>query len=402
MFKEMGFKTLRVSIAWARIFPNGDELEPNEAGLKFYDGLFKELKDSNIEPLVTLSHYEMPLHLVDKYDGWASRELIGFFVRYAKVCFKRYSHLVKYWLTFNEIDSVFRHSFTTMGIVEEKYSSKKEAEKVIYQALHHQFVASALATKYAHEIIPGSQVGCMITKTLTYPETCNPDDILLAQADNRNNFFYSDVQILGKYPKHVLIYLKNNNMDIEMAEGDEAILKSYTVDFLSFSYYMSMVQSVNANQREKVGGNLVTGVKNPYLPISEWGWQVDPKGLRVAMIDLYDRYGLPLWIVENGIGAYDKVESDGTILDDYRIEYFKTHFEQIALAIEQGVECMGYTSWGCIDIVSASTSQMTKRYGFIHVDLDDLNNGTYQRRKKKSFEWYKKVIATNGADLSNG
>ncbi len=287
-------------------------------------------------------------------------------------------------------------------MVEEKYPSKKEAEKVIYQALHHQFVAGALATKYAHEIIPGSQVGCMITKTLTYPETCNPDDILLAQADNRNNFFYSDVQILGKYPKHVLNYLKKNDMEIEMIEGDEAILKSYTADFLSFSYYMSMVQSIHAHQREKVGGNLVTGVKNPYLPISEWGWQVDPKGLRVAMIDLYDRYGLPLWIVENGIGAYDKIEADGTIIDDYRIDYFQTHFEQIAMAIEQGVECMGYTSWGCIDIVSASTSQMTKRYGFIYVDLDDLNNGTGQRMKKKSFDWYKKVIATNGADLSNG
>ncbi len=399
LFKEMGFKTLRVSIAWARIFPNGDEAEPNEKGLQFYEDLFSELKESGIEPLVTLSHYEMPLYLVNKYDGWVSRELVDMFVKYAKVCFARYKDLVKYWLTFNEIDSVFRHSFTTMGVVEEKYPNKKVAEEAIYQALHHQFVAAALATKYAHEMIPGAQVGCMVTKTLTYPETCNPDDIILAQKDNRNNFVYTDVQVLGFYPRHLKNYWKDNGFEIKMEEGDEAILKLYTADFIAFSYYMSMVQSVNANQREKVGGNLVTGVKNPYLPISEWGWQVDPKGLRVSMIDLYDRYQKPLWIVENGIGAYDTVEEDGSIIDDYRIEYFRNHFKQISIAIDEGVECMGYTSWACIDIVSASTSQMSKRYGFIYVDADDMGNGTYDRKKKKSFDWYKKVIASNGEIL---
>ncbi|PXX75840.1 glycoside hydrolase family 1 protein [Dielma fastidiosa] len=400
LFGEMGFKTLRVSIAWTRIFPNGDEAEPNEAGLAYYEDLFKTLRAHNIEPLVTLSHYEMPLYLVNEFDGWVSREVVDMFVKFAKVCFDRYKDLVKYWLTFNEIDSVFRHPFTTVGVVEEKYENKDKAEEAIYQALHHQFVASALAVKYGHEIIPGSQIGCMVTKTLTYPETCNPEDIYLAQKDNRMNFFYTDVQVLGEYPLFIKQYFKKRNFDIKMIEGDAEILKLHTVDFISFSYYMSMVQSIHAAQREKVGGNLVTGVKNPYLPTSEWGWQVDPVGLRISLIDLYDRYHKPLWIVENGIGAYDKVEEDGSIQDDYRIEYFRNHFIEIAKAIDEGVECMGYTSWACIDIVSASTSQMSKRYGFIYVDADDLGNGTYERKKKKSFDWYKKVIETNGDYLN--
>ena len=399
LFAEMGFKVLRVSIAWSRIFPNGDEKEPNELGLKFYEDLFKEMRKYNIEPLVTLSHYEMPLYLVNKYDGWVSREVVDMFVNFSKVCFNRYKDLVKYWLTFNEIDSIFRHPFITAGIVEDKYKSKKEAEAVIYQALHHQFVASALAVKYAHEIIKDSKIGCMVTKLLTYPETCNPLDIYLAQSDNRNNMFYSDVQVFGEYPKHVLNYLKRNNFNIAFREGDEAILKQYPVDFVSFSYYMSMVESIEADKREKVGGNVATGVKNKYLQTSDWGWQIDPIGLKVALIDLYDRYHLPLFIVENGLGAFDKIEPDGSINDDYRIEYLKEHLKQVAEAIEEGVECMGYTSWGCIDLISAATSQMSKRYGFIYVDSDDLGNGTFNRMKKKSFYWYKDVISSNGSNL---
>ena len=396
LFAEMGFKALRVSIAWTRIFPKGIEDTPNEKGLKFYEELFKELKKYNIEPLVTLSHYEMPLYLVENYGGWVSREVVDMFVKFSKVCLLRYKNLVKYWLTFNEIDSVFRHPFTTVGVLEENYKSKKEAEEAIYQALHHQFVASSITTKYAHKIIHDSKIGCMITKTITYPETCNPLDVYLAQKDNRNNSFYSDVQVFGEYPKHILKYFEKNQINIKMVEGDLELLKQHTVDFISFSYYMSMVQSINASNREKVGGNLLTGVKNPYLETSDWGWQIDPIGLKISLIDLYDRYHLPLWIVENGIGAIDKIEKDGTIQDDYRIDYFRKHFEQIAEAIDDGVECIGYTSWGCIDIISASTSQISKRYGFIYVDLDDFGNGTYNRIKKKSFYWYKKVIESNG------
>lgn len=395
LFAEMGFKALRLSIAWTRLFPNGDEEKPNEKGLLFYENVFKCLRKHNIEPLVTLSHYEMPLYLVENYEGWASREVVDMFVKFATTCFERYKDLVKYWLTFNEIDSVFRHPFTTVGIVEDNYASKNEAEEAIYKALHHQLVASALVTKYAREIIPGAQIGCMVTKTLTYPETCNPEDIYLAMMDNRTNNLYTDVQVRGKYPLWIKKLWKDKGFEIPILEGDEEILAAHTVDFISFSYYMSMVQSIHAEKREKVGGNLTTGVKNPYLSTSEWGWQIDPKGLEISLIDLYDRYQKPLWIVENGLGYNDVVNEDGTIEDDYRINYFADHFKAIGHAIENGVEVMGYTSWGCIDIVSASTSQMSKRYGFIYVDVDDYNKGTYKRLKKKSFDWYKKVIETN-------
>lgn len=401
LFAEMGFKTLRLSIAWTRLFPNGDEEKPNEKGLLFYENVFKCLRKHNIEPLVTLSHYEMPLYLVENYEGWASREVVDMFVKFATTCFERYKDLVKYWLTFNEIDSVFRHPFTTVGIVEDNYASKNEAEEAIYKALHHQLVASALVTKYAREIIPGAQIGCMVTKTLTYPETCNPEDIYLAMMDNRTNNLYTDVQVRGKYPLWIKKIWKDKGFEIPILEGDEEILAAHTVDFISFSYYMSMVQSIHAEKREKVGGNLTTGVKNPYLSTSEWGWQIDPKGLEISLIDLYDRYHKPLWIVENGLGYNDVVNEDGTIEDDYRINYFADHFKAIGHAIENGVEVMGYTSWGCIDIVSASTSQMSKRYGFIYVDVDDYNKGTYKRLKKKSFDWYKKVIETNGEILKD-
>lgn len=401
LFAEMGFKTLRLSIAWTRLFPNGDEEKPNEKGLLFYENVFKCLRKHNIEPLVTLSHYEMPLYLVENYEGWASREVVDMFVKFATTCFERYKDLVKYWLTFNEIDSVFRHPFTTVGIVEDNYASKNEAEEAIYKALHHQLVASALVTKYAREIIPGAQIGCMVTKTLTYPETCNPEDIYLAMMDNRTNNLYTDVQVRGKYPLWIKKLWKDKGFEIPILEGDEEILATHTVDFISFSYYMSMVQSIHAEKREKVGGNLTTGVKNPYLSTSEWGWQIDPKGLEISLIDLYDRYQKPLWIVENGLGYNDVVNEDGTIEDDYRINYFADHFKAIGHAIENGVEVMGYTSWGCIDIVSASTSQMSKRYGFIYVDVDDYNKGTYKRLKKKSFDWYKKVIETNGEILKD-
>lgn len=401
LFAEMGFKTLRLSIAWTRLFPNGDEEKPNEKGLLFYENVFKCLRKHNIEPLVTLSHYEMPLYLVENYEGWASREVVDMFVKFATTCFQRYKDLVKYWLTFNEIDSVFRHPFTTVGIVEDNYASKNEAEEAIYKALHHQLVASALVTKYAREIIPGAQIGCMVTKTLTYPETCNPEDIYLAMMDNRTNNLYTDVQVRGKYPLWIKKLWKDKGFEIPILEGDEEILAAHTVDFISFSYYMSMVQSIHAEKREKVGGNLTTGVKNPYLSTSEWGWQIDPKGLEISLIDLYDHYQKPLWIVENGLGYNDVVNEDGTIEDDYRINYFADHFKAIGHAIENGVEVMGYTSWGCIDIVSASTSQMSKRYGFIYVDVDDYNKGTYKRLKKKSFDWYKKVIETNGEILKD-
>lgn len=396
LFAEMGFKTLRLSIAWTRLFPTGEELEPNEKGVAFYEAVFKEMKRLNIEPIVTLSHYEMPVFLSLKYNGWVERKVIDDFVRFADVCYDRFGKYVKYWLTFNEIDSIHRHPFTTAGIIPDKCEEGK-VEQEVYQALHHQFVASALVTKSAHEKIPGSQVGCMLTKLMTYPLTCAPIDVELTLKKNLENNFYADVQVKGTYPKMILKDLENRGIQLDMTEEDLATLKEHTVDFVSFSYYMSMAESGDPNA-ERTPGNTVLGVKNPYLPSTEWGWQIDPKGLKVSLIELYDRYNLPLMIVENGMGAVDKIE-DGKIHDTYRMAYFTEHFKQMKEAIDEGVDLIGYTSWGPIDLVSAGTSQMSKRYGFIYVDADDEGHGTYDRMRKDSFYWYQKVIETNGASL---
>lgn len=398
LFQEMGFKTLRISIQWTRIFPTGIESEANESGLKFYENLFLEMKKRNIEPLVTLHHYEMPLYLCNNYQGWYQREVIDLFLKFCKVVYTRYSGLVKYWLTFNEIDSVFRHPFTTLGIVPDRFNPEK-LEEVIYQSLHHQFIAASLAKKYLQEIIPEAQMGCMITKTLSYPETCHPENVLLSLKDNRKNDFYSDVQVRGSYPQHIINEWKRKNITVNFLQGDDEILKQHTVDFVAFSYYMSKISSINENGKERVSGNISSSVKNPYLDVTEWDWQVDPIGLTISLLELYDRYEKPLFIVENGLGYMDIPDKKGNINDDYRIEYFKKHILAIAEAIQEGAEVMGYTPWGCIDLVSMSTCQMTKRYGFIYVDLDDDGNGTYKRSKKKSFEWYKKVISSNGKNI---
>lgn len=396
LFAEMGFKVLRISIAWTRLYPTGEELEPNKEGIEFYKNVFKEMKKLNIEPLVTLSHYEMPIELALKYNGWTDRRVIEMFTRFCKTCFEEFGEYVKLWLNFNEVDSIIRHPFITGGLIPELCNG--EEIKCCYQALHHQFVASAIVTKMCHEIIPGSKIGCMLTKLMTFPRTCAPEDVLATQHKNLDNHFYSDVMVFGEYPRLKSVELKKLGYYPKMEEGDLEIIKEGTVDFVSFSYYMSMTESVDPNA-ERTPGNTVLGVKNPYLESSDWGWQIDPVGLRISLIELYDRYKKPLFIVENGIGAKDIVEEDGSIHDPYRIQYFREHFEQMKKAVEDGVELMGYTSWAPIDLISASTSQISKRYGFIYVDQDDLGNGSGERKRKDSFYWYKKVIETNGNDL---
>lgn len=399
MFAEMGFKVYRLSIAWSRIFPNGDDKEPNEAGLQFYDNVFDECLKYGIEPLVTMSHYEPPINLTLHYDGWYSRELIGFFENYVKTICTRYKNKVKYWLTFNEVDSMIRHPYTTGGLVEDRFPGMKW-NQVVFQAMHHQFVASALATKICHEIIPGSKVGCMLTKLTYYPYTCKPEDVLQAQQDMRSTYCYSDTQVFGEYPAYLLAKFKNEGIVIQKGEDDDRIMKEYPVDFVSFSYYSSSCVAKDDAGLKKTAANTMTAIKNPHIPSSDWGWQIDPIGLRISLVDLYDRYRKPLFIVENGLGAKDVVKPDGTVDDQYRIDYFDAHFKAMLDAIEyDGVDLMGYTSWGCIDLVSESTKQMSKRYGFIYVDCDDYGNGTYKRTPKKSFYWYKKVIETNGSCL---
>jgi 6-phospho-beta-glucosidase len=397
-FAEMGFKALRISIQWARIFPNADDKEPNEKGLAFYEDMLKELKKYNIEPIVTLSHYEPPITLVTKYRGWYSREVIDMFVKYAEVCFKRFGKYVKYWLTFNEVDSMIRHALTTGALVEDRFTDMP-FDQAIYQAMHNQLVASAITTKMCHEIIRGSQVGCMLTKLCFYPFTCKPEDNLATQKRMRDIYKYCDIQVFGEYPKYLLNEIERKGLTIAKGEHDDEILKEGTVDFVSFSYYMTSCMAANTEGLDMAPGNTVNGVKNPYLPSSEWGWQTDPTGLRISLVDLYDRYRKPLLIVENGLGAKDVVE-DGKVHDPYRIEYLRDHVKAMSDAINKdGVELLGYTWWGCIDLISESTRQMSKRYGFIYVDVDDYGNGTYKRIKKDSFGYYMKVIASNGTDL---
>ncbi|CAJ1180493.1 6-phospho-beta-glucosidase [Companilactobacillus paralimentarius DSM 13238 = JCM 10415] len=396
LFGELGFKTLRISIAWTRIFPTGEETEPNQEGLDYYKDVFKEMHKNNIEPLVTLSHYEMPLNLAVKYNGWVDRHVIDMFRRFCDACFKEFKDDVKYWLTFNEIDSVTRHPFTSAGIIPDKSNNLLQDE---YQAFHNQFVASALVTKDCHEIISGSQVGCMLTKLTDYPNSSDPRDVLASFNKNTMNYFPGDVQVFGEYPALVLNFLKKHHIKIAMEPNDLEILKNNTVDFVSFSYYMSMVSSYDENNLELTAGNTIVGGKNPHLETTDWGWTVDPVGLRISLLQLYDRYHKPLFIVENGMGAKDVLTVDKKVHDQYRIDYFKAHFREMIKAVDSGVDLMGYTSWAPIDLVSASTSQMSKRYGFIYVDEDDLGKGTLNRYKKDSFSWYQHVIATNGQDL---
>ncbi|SHO58673.1 glycoside hydrolase family 1 protein [Vibrio quintilis] len=392
LFAEMGFTCLRVSIAWTRIFPHGDDEQPNEAGLAFYDQVFAEMKKHNITPLVTLSHYEMPLHLAEKYQGWSDRKLIGFFEKYAETVFKRYGHFVKHWLTFNEINITLHHPFTGSGLAHDC------SEQTRYQAIHHQLVASAKAVKLCHEIIPDGKIGNMLLGAMMYPLTCHPDDMIKTLQQNREWLMFGDVQARGYYPSYMTRKLKDLGVTLDITDEDREALKE-TIDFISFSYYMTGCASADPSQQDKANANMLQMVANPHLEASEWGWQIDPKGLRYLLNFLYDRYQMPLFIVENGLGAIDTVTDSGEVEDDYRIQYLNDHLVQVGEAIEDGVDLMGYTCWGPIDLVSASTAQMSKRYGFIYVDRDDQGNGTLTRSRKKSFYWYQDVIHSNGASL---
>ena len=400
LFAEMGFTTFRFSIAWSRIFPRGDESEPNEEGLAFYDRVLDELEKHGIEPLVTISHYETPLHLAETYDGWTSRKMIGFYERYVRALFARYGSRVRYWLTFNEINSVLHVPFMSGGIGTPK---EELSQSDLYQAIHHELVASALATKIAHEVNPEMRIGCMVLSMPIYPLTPSPDDAVAAMEADHANLMFADVHTRGAYPGYALRYFREHGIELDITDEDTELLRN-TVDFVSFSYYMSICETADPALKATGAGNIMGGVPNPTLEASEWGWQIDPKGLRVVLNQFWDRWGKPLFIVENGLGAKDElVEVDGvlTVKDDYRIGYLNDHLVQVGEAVADGVDVIGYTSWGCIDLVSASTAQLSKRYGFVYVDRNDDGSGTLDRYKKKSFDWYAEVIRTNGASLTS-
>ena len=399
LFSEMGFKTYRFSIAWSRIFPRGDEEYPNKAGLRFYSEVIDECLKYGIEPVITLSHYELPLFLAKEYGGWKNRKLIDFFEKYVQVIIKQFGKKVKYFLTFNEINSAGQHPVMGQGMIPKTGSLNKQN---VFQAWHNQFVASSRAVKIAHDFNRNIQVGCMLLYATSYAYNSDPRNQLAnLQNEQEFNYFCGDVQIRGEYPAYTnRLFKKYGVKNLEITDQDLSELKKYPVDFISISYYMSTAIEVTQNSHDTAAGNLIGGVRNPYLKSSEWDWQIDPTGLRIALDKLYDRYQKPIFVVENGLGAKDKLTKDNKVYDEYRIDYLRSHIQAISEAIADGVPVMGYTPWGCIDLVSASTGEMSKRYGFIYVDLNDDGTGSLQRFKKESFIWYQRVIKTNGADLS--
>ncbi|WP_028328808.1 6-phospho-beta-glucosidase [Brachyspira alvinipulli] len=396
LFAEMGFKVYRLSIAWSRIFPKGDEEIPNEKGLLFYENIFKECHKYGIEPLVTITHFDCPMHLIKEYGGWRNRKLIVFYERLCNAIFNRYKGLVKYWLTFNEINVLLHMPFMGAGIC---FEEGENEDKVKYQAAHHELLASAVAVKIAHEVDPNNKVGCMFNSGITYPFNSKPENVWEAICKDRKEYSLVDVQVYGKYPNYFLKMLERKNCMPNIEKEDYKLLEENTVDFVSLSYYHT--RCANVEEKNEISlGNIFASAKNPYLKETAWGWAVDPLGLRITLNAVYDRYRKPLFIVENGIGAVDTINENGEIIDDYRIDFHREHIKVMKDAIEiDGVDLMGYTTWGCIDLVSASSGEMKKRYGFIYVDLDNEGKGTLKRMKKKSFDWYKKVIASNGEDL---
>lgn len=396
LYAELGFKVYRMSISWTRIYPTGLEDQPNEAGLAFYDRIFDALLAHGIEPMVTLHHFEVPLHLTNCWGAWEDRRTIDCFLRFCRTVFTRYRDKVKYWITFNEINNI-HFGFLAAGI-------RKDDLQTVMQSAHHQLVASALAVKLGHEIRPDCRIGCMLaaSRTTVYPLTCQPVDVCAAWEQASRHFFFTDVQCRGYYPSHQLRYLERNGIQLRTEPNDARILHEGTVDYISLSYYRSMVASSDLNTGE-TQDPLRLGKINPYLDATPWGITLDPMGFRITLHNLYDRYQMPLMVVENGIGAVDEIAEDGCIHDDYRISFFQAHIQAMKDAVElDGVDVMGYTTWAPIDIVSAGTGEMRKRYGFVYVDMDDQGRGTLERRKKKSFAWYQRVIATNGEDLGTG
>ncbi len=404
LFGEMGFKCFRTSIAWTRIFPKGDEEKPNEAGLQFYDEMFDELHKYGIEPVITLSHFEMPYHLAKEYGGWMNRKVVDFFVKYAVTVMERYKDKVKYWMTFNEINNQSNTSadifgWTCSGV---QYSKFEDPKKAMYQAVHHELVASAMVVKEGHKINPDFKIGCMCSFVPFYPYSCNPDDVMTAVESMHERFYFADVHCRGHYPAFAKKQWEREGNRPVMEPGDEAVLAEGKVDYLGFSYYMSNAVQAKAqtDTAATMDGSSPNSVKNPYVKASDWGWQIDPVGLRYSLATLYERYEIPLFIVENGFGAIDELKEDKTCDDDYRIAYLKAHVEEMKKAVEiDGVDLMGYTPWGCIDLVSFTTGELRKRYGFIYVDKNDDGTGSRNRYKKKSFDWYQKVIASNGEEL---
>ncbi|WP_172254073.1 glycoside hydrolase family 1 protein [Saccharibacillus deserti] len=390
---EMHTQTLRLSLAWSRIFPNGDDAEPNEEALLFYDRLFAYMKEKRIEPIVTIFHYEMPLNLIDSYGGWANRKVIDLFVKYGQTVLRRYQHAVKYWIAINQINLIHKEAFASLGLLSDQ---AQHYEQLKFQAVHHQFVASAKLTEFAHELNPDIQMGMMLADSLTVPYSCDPADVKLNFRRNRMQFFYSDVLLRGEYPEYARTYFEDHGIKLDITESDQAVIRSHKADFLAVSYYWSNTVKAGENTMDPN-----TTVKNPHLKANRWGWSINASGLYFCISEYWDRYRVPMMIAENGIGYKDRLTPDGQVHDDYRIQYHREHISELQEAVREGADVFAYCSWAPFDIVSAGTAEMSKRYGFIYVDYDDEGKGSGEFYYKDSFFWYQRVIDSNGTDLSN-
>ena len=396
MLGELGLKVFRTSTCWSRIYPNGTEETPNMEGIQYYQDVFRECHKNGMKVFLTIEHYDFPVALLQKIGGWKSRKMIDYYIKYVKTLAEYLGDLVDFWLPFDEINCSRFNPYNGCGLIKDQ---EYDYNSSIFQCTHHQFVANALAVKVLHEMLPGCMVGGMIARFASYPATCRPEDVMQSILDeNYKNYFYTDVMARGYYPKYMDRFFRDNNIHFIREEGDDIILSDNTVDFLSYSYYMSMVSTTDTSH-EKTSANLVSGNRNPYLPMSDWGWQIDPIGLRISLNEMYDRYQLPIFIAENGLGANDELAKDGKIHDDYRIDYLRKHIRQMAEAIEDGVNLLGYTMWGVFDIVSCGTVEMSKRYGVIYIDRDENGRGSCNRIKKNSFNWYKECISSNGKNV---
>ncbi|NFA42381.1 glycoside hydrolase family 1 protein [Clostridium botulinum] len=405
LFSEMGLKAYRFSIAWTRIIPQGTG-EVNEKGIKFYNDLIDELNKYNIEPIVTMFHFDLPYTLEEK-GGWSNRDTIDAFSKYAKVLFERFGSKVKYWLTINEQNTMILHP----GAIGIPKGGKLPSKKELYQQNHHMLLAQAKVMNLCHEMCPNGKIGPALNTTAMYGETCNPLDAIAAHNwETIRCWSFLDMAVRGKYNKLAWSYLMDRGLEPIIEDGDMDIMKNAKPDFIAINYYSTATIAASKGDASDISARagdqqimlgeqgVYRAAENPYVDKTKYGWVVDPIGLRMTLRKVSERYDLPILITENGIGAPDKLEKNETINDDYRIDYIRKHLEQLKLAINDGVEVMGYCPWSAIDVVSTHQGY-GKRYGFIYVNRDEFDLKDLRRIKKKSFNWYKNVINTNGEEL---
>ncbi len=387
LLSDMGLNCLRFSICWGRIFPTGEEETPNEEGLAFYEDIIDTCLENNMEPLITICHDEVPVYLSDEYDGWSSRHTIDCYLKLCKALFERFSSKVKYWITFNEINVL--SGFSHLGV----HSCEPQAT---FQAVHHMFIANSLAIKMAKEYREDCMVAVMYALSPVYSLTCKPEDVFAQLDVRRRTLFYIDVMARGYYPNYADKMFKELGVEIKMEPGDEDIIKANTIDYIAFSCY----RSTTASAKTKLDLTGLSFDTNPYLEQTAWGWPIDPQSIRFVCNEIYDRYQKPLFIVENGMGEVDVPDENLYVNDAYRIDYLNDHFKEIQKAVEiDKIPVLGYTMWGGVDLVSLSTGEMKKRYGWIYVDMDDLGNGTLKRVPKASYYWMKEFMETKGQNL---